>query len=228
MSVLAHVLERAGLATVGISIVRQQAVNATPPRILHCDFPLGRPLGKPNDVEFQTDVITTAFRLLDRTDVPVLEDYPVSIEDEAEAPAACPLPPRHDPDVHAAVDEARGLRKAYDRSVEKYGRTSLGRAADADGIDGLIETMIRLEAGTSLDDVGWDAKALHSAGQDIRAYYEEAGLELADVTGARQLESWFYHSTETGALLRRTQQVLREAEVDRNTWYYLLPRTQAR
>lgn len=228
MSVLAHVLERAGLATVGISIVRQQAVNAKPPRMLHCDFPLGRPLGRPNDVELPTDVITAAFALLARTDVPVLADYPLAIEDESDTPAACPLPPRHDPDVPAAVDEARGLRRAYDRSVATYGRTAVGRIADADGIPGLIETMIRIEGGESLDDVGWDAAALHSAGQDIRAYYEEAGLGLADVTGARRLESWLYQTTAVGALLRSTQRVLKAAGVDRNTWYYLLPRTQPR
>ena len=65
MSVLAHVLERAGLATVGISIVRRQAENARPPRILHCEFPLGRPLGRPNDPTFQRDVLTRAFDLLE-------------------------------------------------------------------------------------------------------------------------------------------------------------------
>ena len=47
---LSHVFEKAGLATVGISLVRGQAETVKPPRILNVNFPLGRPLGKPDDV----------------------------------------------------------------------------------------------------------------------------------------------------------------------------------
>lgn len=227
MSVLAHILERAGLATVGISIVRGQAETARPPRILHCQFPLGRPLGKPNDAEFQTAVISAAFDLLDRTDVPVLEDYPVVIEDEADAPATCALPPRLDTTGNAAVDEARGLRAAYERNVEQYGRTAVGRIAVAEGIPELLERVVRLEEGASLEDVDLADGKLIAAGQDIRAYYEEAGLQLADVTGARQLETWFYDVTEAGQLMRRAQQTLKAAEADQLSWQYMLPRTQA-
>lgn len=224
---LAHVLERAGLATVGISIVRGQAENARPPRILHNQFPLGRPLGKPNDPDFQTDVIRRAFALLDRTDVPVLVDHPEVIEDDAEMPASCTLPPRLDTDGNPAAVEARGLRDAYQRNVDQFGRTAVGRLTDADGIPALLDKIVQLEAGAALDDVGLDDERLIAAGQDIRAYYEEAGLQLADVTGARQLESWFYGSTEAGRLLRRTQQALEAAEADQRSWQYMLPRTQA-
>ena len=34
-------------ATVAISIIREQIEATQPPRALHCEFPLGRPLGKP-------------------------------------------------------------------------------------------------------------------------------------------------------------------------------------
>ena len=209
--------------------------------MLHCDFPLGRPLGKPNDIEFQTDVIRRALALLDRTDAPILEDHPVTIDDEAEAPASCSLPPRHDPDVHAAIDEVRGLRNAYGRSVEQFGRTAVGRLLgdhDADpatvpeGIVELVEKIIEIENGASLDDVDLAEGRLIAAGQDIRAYYEEAGLQLAPNTGAgtgaRQLESWFYSGTETGRLMRRAQQVMKADETsDTFQWQYMLPRTQA-
>ena len=227
MSVLAHVLERAGLATVGISLVRGQAENARPPRMLHCQFPLGRPLGRPNDPELHTDVITRALGLLERTDVPVLVDHPEVIDDDAELPATCALPPRLDPDAHPAVDEARGLSRAYARNLESAGRTAVGRIADAEGIPDLIERVVQLEQGATLDDVDLAHGKLVAAGQDIRAYYEEAGLQLADVTGARQLESWFYRTTQTGRLLRHTQQVLKAADADRFSWQYLLPRTQS-
>ena len=38
---LARIFEAAGMATVGLSIVREQAVNTKAPRFLHVEFPLG-------------------------------------------------------------------------------------------------------------------------------------------------------------------------------------------
>ena len=227
MSVLSHIFENAGLATVGISLVRGQAETVKPPRMLNVNFPLGRPLGKPDDPEFQTSVLTAMFELLARTDVPVLVDFPETIEELGSEPSSCALPPRHHPDLNAAIDEALGLRNAYDRNLAATGgRTLLGRVADVDGIVGLIEKMIEIEGGASIADVGWEPTAAIAASQDIRAYYEEAGLQLADNTGARQLETWFFHRTETGQLIRRARDGMREREDDKLATTYLAPMTQ--
>ena len=88
------------------------AVKVAPPRALHCEFPLGRPLGRPNDAQFQLDVLSRAFALLQAPAGPVLVDHPEVIEAD-EQPMACALPPRFDPSLPPAVDEARGLRRAY-------------------------------------------------------------------------------------------------------------------
>lgn len=226
MSVLAHVLERAGLATVGISLVRQQAVNVAPPRILHCEFPLGRPLGKPGDAEFQRDVIMRAFALLDRTDVPIIEDHPEVIADLSGPPDSCPLPPRHDPDLAPAIDEAQGLRNAYDRNLERYGRTAMGRIAGPDGIAELIQVLLDIEAGTPPEDLGYDDPKIVALGQDVRAYYEEAGMQLAGPSGARELENWFYTVTEAGQLVRRVRDVLREGDDHKLAGGYVAPMSQ--
>ena len=64
-----------------------------PPRALWVSFPLGRPLGKPGDAEFQHKVINAALDLLNRPEGPVLEDYPEdapALNMEAAAPA-CPV-----------------------------------------------------------------------------------------------------------------------------------------
>ncbi len=227
---LARVFEEAGLATVGLSIVRQQAVNSKAPRFLHVEFPLGRPLGRPGDAAFQSDVIRRALALLERTDVPVIEDHPTVIEDEADEAATCTLPPRHDPDLHPAVDEARGLLPAYRRHVESVGgRTALGRVVDADRIGEAVGAFVELADGASLADVGWDADQVRAAGQDVRAFYEEAAMALSDhVPGARQIESWFYTATETGPVIASAAAALREAGEDRNTWYYILPGNHGR
>jgi len=230
--VLSNVFEQAGLSTVALGLVRGQIETSKPPRALYVEFPLGRPLGRPDDVELQTNVLQAAFDLLERNDAPFVVDYPDVIEEESEEPATCPMPPRHDPDLHAAIDEARGLRNAYQRNVGATGRTLLGRVTspDVDGVVALIEKMIRLEAGDSLDDVGLAGGAAIAAGQDIRAYYEEAGLQLAEnVTGSRSFESWFSRTTETGRLIRRAQKVMKEQGTgDDFTIQYLLPGTQAR
>jgi hypothetical protein len=228
VGVLARVLEDAGIATVGLSLVRRQAENVKAPRFLHCEFPLGRPLGKPRDPEFQADVIRRALALLDRTDVPVIEDHPEVIDDEVEHAASCTLPPRHDPDIHPAVDEARALRPAYNRQLEASGgRTAVGRVAKPDDIGDLIGRFITLANTASLAAAGFDADTVRAAGQDVRAYYEEAGLALSGhVPAARQLESWFYQHTQTGPIIRTAAAALEAAGLDRNTWYYLLPGSQ--
>ena len=226
---LARVFEAAGMATVGISLVRRQAENIKAPRFLHCEFPLGRPLGRPGDTAFQTGVIRRAFALLDRVDVPVIEDHPDVIDDEADEAASCTLPPRLDPTLHPAIDEAIALRPAYNRHLAAPGgRTSMGGIGGPDQIADLIGRMMRIVEGASLADVGFDGDTVRAAGQDIRAYYEEAALALAEhVPAARQVETWIYRSTETGAVIRAAAGALRAAGVDQPVWYYLLPANQA-
>ncbi|MGA1108472.1 MAG: selenoprotein B, partial [Pseudomonadales bacterium] len=63
MSALGYYLERAGIATTGISLVREHTAQLQPPRSLWVSFPLGRPLGIPNDAEFQHAVIKAALEL---------------------------------------------------------------------------------------------------------------------------------------------------------------------
>ena len=217
------------MATVGISLVRRQAENIKAPRFLHCEFPLGRPLGKPGDAAFQTDVIRRAFALLERVDVPIIEDHPDVIEDQADEAASCILPARLDPSLHPAIDEALALRPAYNRQLAMVGgRTAMGRVGGPDQIADLVGRMIRIADGASLADAGFDDDSVRAASQDIRAYYEEAALALSGhVPAARQIETWIYGGTETGAVMRRAVAALRTAGVAQAIWYSLLPANQA-
>ena len=227
MSALANVLEAEGLATVGISLVRGQAVSGRAPRMLHCEFPLGRPLGRPGDASFQHRVLAAAFALLARDDVPVLVDFPERIDDEAGAPLACMLPPHHDPSQHPAAAEVMGLRAAYERTFAVTSRTNVCRSGGADRVADLVMAFVRLGDGAPLDDVGIEPKALGAAALDIRGYYEEAALSLIDhVPAARQAESWFYRQTLAGAALRRAQAVLAAAGVSRGIWFSFVPTGQ--
>jgi hypothetical protein len=223
---LGHVLEAEGLATVALSLVRGQIERTHPPRALHCEFPLGRPLGSPADPGFQRRVLLTAFSLLERPSGPVLEDFPEVVTDQADEPLACPLPPRVDPTLPAAVDEVAGLRPAYERTLASTGRTLVGRCVSADGVSGAVRAFVRIASGEPWDTVGLPGSPPEAA-LDIRAYYEEASLALADhVPAARAAESWLYRTTATGRLLREAQAKMREQGAPASVWFYLVPVSQ--
>lgn len=202
---LAHVLEQQGLATVQLSSVRGQTERIKPPRALYCEFPFGRPLGKPADPAFQRRVILAAFELLKRPTGPVLEDFPERVSDATDAPLACSLPPALNTAEPAVIDEARALRSAYERQRRSSGRTSVGLTTDADGIPALLTAFLKIQAGDSPEAAGLGFDP-HRAALDLRSYYEEAALALADhVPEARATESWFFRSTKAGQLLRDVQ-----------------------
>lgn len=77
MSLVAAELERQGIATVAIQLLREVAERVRPPRALFVPFPLGYPLGKPHDPVLQHAVIEAALGLLERSDAtpPLLVDY---------------------------------------------------------------------------------------------------------------------------------------------------------
>jgi hypothetical protein len=222
---IAHILEQHGIATVGISLVRGQAVAGRPPRMLHCEFPLGRPLGKPDDPDFQHRVLAAAFELLPRTDVPVLDDFPETIVDDADHPLACALPPFHDPDLPPAVDEAMGLAAAHRRYRDAHhGHTGVGMIGGPERVPDFVQMFVRIADGGDWEAEGLSDLDLGAAALDVRAYYEEAALALADhVPAARQTESWFYQVTEAGKLFRRARAALKIADAPRHAWFRLLP-----
>ena len=111
MCTLAHAFEAAGLSTVVISSIREVTERMRPPRALHAEFPLGHPLGKPRDAAFQHRVLEAAFALLDAPAGPVLVDFPETLQSEGGEPLVCSLPPRYDPNLHPAVDEAQLARR---------------------------------------------------------------------------------------------------------------------
>ncbi|MEO1065444.1 MAG: hypothetical protein AAFZ07_28850 [Actinomycetota bacterium] len=223
MSTLANVFEAEGIATVSLGSIRKQIESGAPPRGLWCDFPLGRPLGKPGDPEFQHRVLAAAFALLDSPE-PVLAHFDESISDEATEVMACPLPPRHDPDAHPAVDEARGLRAAYDRSVEQTGgRFGAGRVVAADDIPAAIESFIRITEGTPWKEAGIPGLPMRVS-QDIRSYYETAALAMVDhAPSAWASTRWFLDETATGKVMLAARKAMEEQDAPQPMWFYLTP-----
>lgn len=178
----------------------------------------------PNDAAFQHRVLARALGLLE-SDQPTVQDFEESIEDTASEVLVCPLPARHDPDAHPAVDEARGLRAAYDRAVAKHGnRAGAARLLDADAVPAAIESFIRVAEGMPWKEAGIPgvpARVSH----DIRGYYEMAAMEIVGHTPAAWTGyRWFRDETQTGAVIKAAQQAIRESGVKNEAlWRFLLP-----
>jgi hypothetical protein len=78
VSLVAAELERHGIVTVVIQLLREVAEKVRPPRALFVPFKHGYPLGAPFDPTCQTAVVEAALRLLEEPGLrpPVLVDYP--------------------------------------------------------------------------------------------------------------------------------------------------------
>ncbi|OFV86576.1 MAG: hypothetical protein A3J75_08815 [Acidobacteria bacterium RBG_16_68_9] len=68
MCLVAGELERQGIATVVIQLLREVAERVRPPRALYVPFRHGYPLGAPNDPAAQHAVLDAALRLLESPD----------------------------------------------------------------------------------------------------------------------------------------------------------------
>ena len=223
MSALAHVFEAAGLATVALGSQRNQIERTAPPRGLWCDFPLGRPLGRPGDPAFQHRVLAHAFSLL-AAEGPRFDVYPEAIPDDGTESLSCPLPPRADPHTHPAVAEARGLRRAFDRAVDRYGnRAGPGRVVTADEVPAAIESLVRVADGSPWKEAGIPGIPARVV-QDVRGYYETAALGLSDhVPAAWSGTRWFYEQTAAGAIVLQARAAMRDAGVKQPIWYFMAP-----
>jgi hypothetical protein len=154
----------------------------------------------------------------------VLVDHPEVVESD-ESPAACALPPRYDPTLPACVDEANGLRKAFDRTLTRRGVTSVGRVVSADEVPAALAALDAIATGTPWTEAGLPGGNPVALCHDISAYYEEAALALVDGPApvGRAVQDWFLDRTEAGATLLAARAAMRDAGVKFPIWFYMAP-----
>ena len=139
MSTLAHVFEAAGLSTVVLASMIEVVEKMAPPRALYCEFPLGRPLGRPGDAAFQRDVLERSLALLDATE-PVLETHPEVIEPtRPRCPARCR--PATTPTSRRRSTRPAASGPPTTEPLASHGATSVGRAIDADGVPDALDVL---------------------------------------------------------------------------------------
>jgi hypothetical protein len=222
VSGLAHYFEAEGLATVLVGFVREHIEMIKPPRALWLDFPMGRPLGKPNDAEFQLKVIRAAFDLFDRPAGPVLEDFPEVIPVK-NGRMGYALPPEFvfttddigdvDALLAGVQAEVEALRPAYDAAVAARGRTTVGASELA--IDGLAPHIAEFVKGGKPKSPRKGLSpipALKLVIEDLQAYYSEARTHRDGIDDFELLGRWFWEESKAGQLILWLEALALESE----------------
>jgi len=76
VGLIASVIEKAGIPTVGLSLLREVTERVKPPRTLFVPFRLGYPLGEPDRPDLQHRIIEAALKLLHASgSLPILNDF---------------------------------------------------------------------------------------------------------------------------------------------------------
>ncbi len=196
-------------------MVRPHTEAIRPPRALWCPFELGRPLGAPDEPEFQTRVLRALLTLLERTDGPILEDLdeepPESeLSDEDMEGWTCPV---NFGDGEEAVDaetdiagalaqEMAQLQSWYDLAVEKNGKTTLGISETP--LPTLTAYLLNfagdLDTPLFRDDLP-RFQNLKLAIDEHKAFYFEAGAAKPGNPTDTDLANWFYGDSVMGKLL---------------------------
>ncbi len=72
-----NVIEKSGIPTVSITLLREVTERVRPPRTLFVDRPLGYPLGEPHNIPLQKQIIMKALELLVYAITePLIVDFP--------------------------------------------------------------------------------------------------------------------------------------------------------
>ncbi|HCP00523.1 MAG: hypothetical protein CL573_00010 [Alphaproteobacteria bacterium] len=215
MSGLAHYLEDEGIPTTLLALVRKHVEEIKPPRALVVPFELGRPIGAPNEPDFQRRVLRDCLELLEKGSGPVLKDFPDSPPGADAQPDgwACPvnfstpIEDVSDQDIleQALLQEIALLKPWYEESKQvRDGRTNFGISGKEPGEiqSFLADLVINREGAASPIEGKPLALAFKQMADDIRYYYMESAIARPDqrVTDV-EIGNWLWGETTLGKVL---------------------------
>jgi hypothetical protein len=205
-----------------ISLVREHTEQMNPPRALWVPFDLGRPMGAPDEPDFQRRVLESGLSLLAEKSGPVLADFPDDApgsKPEDMSGWVCPvnLAPADADEAESCLraqleQEMTALQPWYDLQLEQKGRTTVGVGADN------IRDSAKLIAGF-LEDPSIDspcdyrplALMLKYNAEDLKAWYFEAATAQPGGSG-RELADWFWKATTAGKSLLQLASTMRACD----------------
>ena len=169
---------------------------------------MGRPLGVPNDSDFQSRVLRTALELLEAPSGPVISDYDeeAPVSDGDITTLACPVDLNKNREELSETDqlvaafkaEISGLRPWYDIAVEKRGRTTVAASnMEPAEIGDFVSSLI---SGTTPENPREDVAmgfSINLAIDDLRAYYSEAitAQPGQESPSSQLINQWFWTET---------------------------------
>ena len=225
MGGLAHFFEEEGIPTTTISLVREHTEKMEPPRALWVPFELGRPLGAPNNREFQIRVLTSVLKLLEAKEGPVLTDFdeedPTS--EETITNLVCPVNfakeeaelTDTEKTINAVKSEMNSLRPWYDMALEKRGRTTVGISGiELDNIVDFIGAFFDGGAPENPRDDMPISIILNFATDDLKAFYYESitAQPGQESPSGKVLEDWFWGETKAGRMLLMLKEACRNSD----------------
>ena len=229
---LSHFLQRNGIATTSISLIREQSEAVRPPRALWVPFPLGRPLGVADNPEFQRDVLRSALRLLESATEPTIADYPQEAPDgNGHGVWACAieLPAPEMSELEASVRrEIDLIMPRYQEARRQRGRTTFGMSgATIDEVEQVVSFAIAIAEGSGFAEVPEVASGpqwrhpmpilVRFVAEDLRALYQEAVTSEAGSSppSQREMHSWIFQETALGRLLQQIGQQITDHDEPR-------------
>lgn len=217
MGALGHYLEREGIPTAQISLIREQTAAIRPPRALWVPFMLGRPFGLHNDAAFQRRVLLALLSLFGRDAGPVLEDFPEDAPPEAADRGAfvCPVSFADGGTQGAGLgdalrDEVRQLASWHSLTLRRRGRTTVGVFAPA--VDAAVDHVVSWLEGCPQAVPGLSAAtAIRRACDDLRTYYFEAAAAQPGNLSSQAVEDWFWNDTAAARALFAIRDLCRDS-----------------
>ena len=196
-----------------------------PPRALWVSFELGRPVGVPGDVAFQTRVLLATLKLLEADGGPLLQDFPEDAppSDSPVSTLACPASfAGKEEDLNdleklasALREEIAGLRNWYELAVQKRGRTTFGVSGLE--IDQIADFICAFLAGRTPDNPRDDIAlgyTINLAVDDLKAYYYEAATAQPgqESPSSEVLNKWFWTETAVSKALYTLRETFNKSE----------------
>ena len=217
---ISHYLQRNGIPTTTISLIREHTEYARQPRALWVPFPLGRPFGVADDPDFQRDVLRSALRLLETATEPTIEDYPHDAPDGGgDGVWACSvvLPEPEVSDLEAAIRaEVDLLTPWYEEARRRRGRTTVGiSGATPEEIDSVVSFIVAIAEGSGFKQIPPSAEGpnwnhpfpmlVRFVVEDLRAFYQEAVTSQPGTSAPSQhdMHSWIFDKTALGRVITR-------------------------
>ena len=204
-------MEDEGLSTTQISLVREHSEAIKPPRALWVPFELGRPLGQPNDAEFQKRALRACLGLLEAESGPVLEDYQEDIPAGSAGydftGMSCPIDlhsvPSNDSELtRSLVQEIGQIAPWYELAVDQRQRTTVG-ISELDILDAarFLSDFIEDPSSPSPRPEMEAGPMLKHTCEDLKAFYSEAMSAQPGMSSSLVVENWLWNETVLGKVL---------------------------